>query len=168
MVDVSAVAGFDFADDGRALAQVDWDRDGRLDVWTVNRSAPRARFLRNQSAADNHFVSFQLNGNMGNRDAIGARVVLKLADGTELTETLTAGQGYLSQSSKWVHFGLGKRTEIDGVKVYWPVKDLSPEIFRDLQADQHYTLRQGSDSAITKTSISTARLMKRPHWNRRG
>jgi hypothetical protein len=28
--------------------------------------------------------------------------------------------GYLSQSSKTVHFGLGKRTRVDRVEILWP------------------------------------------------
>ena len=40
---VSSVTGFDFADDGRGLATVDWDFDGDLDVWCTYRTAPRVR-----------------------------------------------------------------------------------------------------------------------------
>ena len=48
---VSAVAGFDFADDGRGLATSDWDFDGDVDVWLTLRTAPRVRFVKNNSAA---------------------------------------------------------------------------------------------------------------------
>jgi len=40
--DVSAISGLDFADDGRALAVVDWDQDGNLDLWFHNRTATSA------------------------------------------------------------------------------------------------------------------------------
>ena len=40
---VSALSGFDVKDDTRAVATCDWDRDGRLDVWTSSRTAPRIR-----------------------------------------------------------------------------------------------------------------------------
>ena len=40
---VSAVTGFDFLDDGRALAVVDWDQDGDLDIWVSNRTGPQVR-----------------------------------------------------------------------------------------------------------------------------
>ena len=48
--DVSAVSGFDFEDDGRALALLDWDLDGDLDLLVGNRSGPRVRFLENRSS----------------------------------------------------------------------------------------------------------------------
>ena len=34
--DISAVTGFDFSEDGRALILDDWDFDGDLDVWAVS------------------------------------------------------------------------------------------------------------------------------------
>ncbi len=62
--DVSAVSGLDFADDGRAVAVVDWDLDGDLDLWLRNRTAPRLRLMLNQSAPGGAggFVAFKLRG----------------------------------------------------------------------------------------------------------
>jgi hypothetical protein len=39
--DASILSGLDFPDDGRGIAVVDWDQDGRLDLWYRNRTAPR-------------------------------------------------------------------------------------------------------------------------------
>ena len=66
---ISGLAGLDQADDSRAVAIVDWDRDGDLDLWVSNRTAPRLRFLRNDLNQDNHFVSIKLEGRTSNRDA---------------------------------------------------------------------------------------------------
>ena len=71
---VSSVSGLDFADDARTPASVDWDRDGDLDLWVGNRTAPQLRFLRNDASSGNHFVALRLRGTMTNRDGIGARV----------------------------------------------------------------------------------------------
>ncbi|MFV2069410.1 MAG: FG-GAP repeat domain-containing protein, partial [Pirellulales bacterium] len=102
---VSAVTGFDVADDGRAIALVDWDHDGDLDVWLANRTGPRLRMLRNDMPNTPHFVAIKLEGRQANRDAIGARVELKVGGEppTTLIKTLHAGDGFLSQSSKWLH-----------------------------------------------------------------
>lgn len=70
--DVSAVAGWDFPDDGRAVAVVDWDLDGALDVWVSNRNGPRVRFLKNAGLAENRYLAVRLIGVTCNRDAIGA------------------------------------------------------------------------------------------------
>ena len=47
--ELSSVSGLDFADDARGAAVVDWDLDGRLDLWVTNRTAPQARFMHNVS-----------------------------------------------------------------------------------------------------------------------
>jgi Tfp pilus assembly protein PilF/peroxiredoxin len=148
---VSGVSGIDFPDDARAVAQVDWDGDGDLDLWISNRNAPRLRFLRNNYAAskDTHFVSFRLTGNgtSSNRDAIGARIEVVLED-RKLVRTLRAGEGFLSQSSKWLHIGLGKVSQIEKVIVRWPDgNDQHAEEFKGLEPDRRYVLAQGSGEA---------------------
>ena len=146
---VSAISGLDFADDGRCVATVDWDQDGDLDVWLTNRNAPRLRFMRNEARPSGHFLLLRLvgNGETTNRDAIGARIEVVLdsvASGRNM-KTLRAGEGFLSQSSKWVHFGLGNAREIDKVIVHWPAG--AAEEFTGLQVDGRYELQQASGHA---------------------
>ncbi|MEO2049128.1 MAG: ASPIC/UnbV domain-containing protein [Pirellulales bacterium] len=144
--DVSALSGFDFPDDGRAVARCDWDLDGDLDLWIANRSGPQVRFLRNDLETQHHFLSIRLEGKTCNRDAIGARVEVILQKGNTGSEksiiikTLRAGEGFLAQSSKWLHLGLGSATEIEHVIVRWPGGDF--EEFDGLTVDHHYHLVQ--------------------------
>jgi tetratricopeptide (TPR) repeat protein len=147
---VSAISGFDFADDGRGLAITDWDHDGDLDMWVTNRSAPRVRFLENLAPTGNH-VAFRLEGKKCNRDAIGARLQLDLGSASDLplTRTLRAGEGYLSQSSKWIHFGLGPAAEVKKVIVHWPGGE--PESFTVDRVNTRYTLVEGSGEASVWT-----------------
>jgi hypothetical protein len=111
--DVSAASGLDLNDDSRAIAAGDWDGDGDLDFWLTNREAPRVRFLRNDLTPQHEtaWVAFSLHGNGStcNRDAIGAVLEFEFA-GRKLTRALSAGDGFLSQSSKRVFFGLGPRS----------------------------------------------------------
>ena len=118
--DASSVAGFDFPDDARALAVCDWDRDGAPDLWTTARTAPRLRLLRNGAPIGDGFVALRLRGTRSNRDAIGARVEVTLDDGRRLVRTVVAGDGFLSQSSKWVHVGLGADGRVSSADVVWP------------------------------------------------
>lgn len=152
---ISAVSGFDFADDGRALGMVDWDHDGDLDAWVTNRNAPRLRFLRNDLSTSSGFVSIRLigNGEQTNRDAIGARAQIILQgqnssdSAPQRIKTVIAGSGFLSQSSKWLHFGLASGDKIDHIIVDWNGRHEGREIFRGLQANRHYQLQQGTGSA---------------------
>ncbi len=149
--DVSAVSGLDFPDDGRVVAITDWDHDGDLDIWLTNRTAPRIRLMLNNASNAGHFLNVRLEGRRCNRDAIGARVELHLAGASprKLIKTLRAGDAFLSQSSKWVHFGLGDAAEIEKLVVYWPgsdgAPDLTPQSFDGLQSDGWYRIVQDAE-----------------------
>ncbi len=145
--DVSCPSGLDFRDDARAAAPVDWDQDGRLDLWLANRTAPQVRFMRNVAPADGSFLALRLRGTTSNRDAIGARVELELEGSPhpKLIQTLHAGDGYLSQGSKWLHFGLARGATIRAARVRWPGG--ASEEFPGLEPDRRYELVQGSGQA---------------------
>ena len=122
---VSATAGLAFMDDGRAVATVDWDHDGDLDLWFANRTSPMVRFVRNDTPAGRSFLAVRLVGKTSNRDAIGSRVSVHLREpgtvaSSQLIKTLHAGQGFLSQSSHWLHFGLGDGARVGRLEVRWP------------------------------------------------
>jgi tetratricopeptide (TPR) repeat protein len=150
-VDVSSATGLDLIDDGRGVALVDWDHDGDQDIWLLNRTGPQVRFLRNDVPTDNHYLDLRLVGDPAqgtNRDAIGARVELHLggtAHGTRIG-TVAAGNSFLSQSSKWLHFGLGKEQLIEQLVVHWPGRGES-ESFSGLEIDGRYRIVQGAGRA---------------------
>jgi hypothetical protein len=56
---------------------------------------------------------------------------------------LAAGDGWLAQSSKWLHFGLGDATEIDRVVVRWPGG--ATQELPGPPVDARYQLEQGSE-----------------------
>ena len=147
---ISHVSGIDYADDGRGMATTDWDFDGDLDFWISNRTGPRVRFLRNDVESTNGFLSIRLQGNgtTCNRDGIGTRVEVHLHDQT-LLRTLTAGEGFLTQSSKWLHFGLGTVDTIDSVHVRWP--DGKQQTFSDVEPNRFYEIAQGNDVLLSWT-----------------
>ena len=141
---VSSLSGFDFPDDARSLALVDWDGDGRMDVWSSNRTAPRIRFLKNELASLGNWVQFVLQTDEM-IDPIGARIEVGLEDGRKLLRTLRAGEGFLGQSSQMLHFGLGS-SEIKSLRVRWP-----DGTWQDLDtgaSGQRYLIRKGQ-AALT-------------------
>ncbi|MDA7881582.1 ASPIC/UnbV domain-containing protein, partial [Akkermansiaceae bacterium] len=157
--DISSASGLDFPDDGRGLALSDWDHDGRIDLWMMNRTGPRLRFVRNELETENHFIALRLAGTNGNRAGIGARVHLNLETGLPvLVKSLRAGSGYLSQSSKWLHFGLGDKNKINSINVQWPGGKL--ETFTGASANGHFILEQGKGIATRwhPPSVSLATL----------
>jgi hypothetical protein len=137
----SSISRADYPDDARAVASVDWDDDGRMDVIVKNRTAPRIRFLRNQAADSGHFLKLDLVGTTSNRDAIGATVVVDLGE-RQLRKTLFGGDGYLSQSSKRLHFGLADAERAVRITVKWPAGE--EEVFEDVAGDARYRIVQGA------------------------
>ena len=101
----------------RAAAIADFDRDGRQDFMVSNFNE-RPYYFRNQGPKG-HYASFRLTGTKSNRDAIGA--VARLYVGNQvMTRQVNSACGYVAQSSKILHFGLGKNTQVDRVEITWP------------------------------------------------
>ena len=155
-VDVSSVMGLDQEADGRALALVDWDQDGDLDLWYRDRTAPRLRLMLNRhvGARKGDFVSVLLEGEKCNRNAIGA--VVELIGGPGLgklrsVKSVRAGDLFLSQSSRWLHFGLGQDCEATKARVIWPGG--REELFQGLKAGGRFLLKEGSGSAVPVEGI---------------
>lgn len=168
--DVSAATGLDFDDDGRSVAVADWDHDGDLDLWVANRTSPRVRFIRNDVAQTGGHVTLELVGDPSrgaNRDALGAQVEIQLGGSNprKLIKSVVAGDGFLSQSSRRIHFGLGALNaksdgatidgaKSDGVKiervtVRWPTSDKPIETFTGIEANGRYRLVQGTGRAVS-------------------
>jgi hypothetical protein len=103
-------------DHGTGVAVADFDGDGRLEI-VVNNFNDRPYLFKNDSPRRN-CVAFRLTGTRSNRDAVGA-VVRAYAGGQVLTRQVEPAGGYLAQSSRTVHFGLGDRA-LDRVEVRWP------------------------------------------------
>jgi len=155
-IDVSSVTDTGFIQDGRALGLLDWNADGQVDMLLRNRNAPRIRLLRNRATADAHWLQIQLVGTgNSNRDAIGARVIAELPD-RKIMRGMRGGEGFLSQSSKTLFFGLGETKRVNSVLVLWP--DGSEERFGIPAADQRYRLIQGTEVAEQIQIVPTSRL----------
>ncbi len=100
-------------------------------------------------------VAFRLQGTVCNRDAIGARVEVSF-DGQQsshrFVRCVRAGDSFLSESSRWLHFGVPKELvgeretpRIDRVVAYWP--DGSSETFAGAEVGGRYRLVQGTGRA---------------------
>jgi hypothetical protein len=99
------------------VAAADFDNDGAVGI-LVNNSHDHPSLLKNLGDKGN-WVLLKLEGTKSNRDAIGARVTVRVGDHQQSQEVRSGG-GYISQSDFRLHFGLGKATKADAVEIRWP------------------------------------------------
>ncbi len=127
--DLSLLSGADHKGDGRAVALLDHDRDGWLDMAVANTNKPSLAFFKNQLQLPRLVIALRLTGGpSSNRDAIGARVSLRAGDRTQVRE-LHAGEGNAAQNSKTMIFGLGAAPAAEAVTIRWPsgrVQEIGP------------------------------------------
>ena len=120
--DVSSKAGPAFSQRylARGLAVGDWDNDGAVDaIFTCIGESPV--LLHNNVGHEKSWIGLSLAGVKSNRDAIGAKLTLRVAD-RKLVRWITGGSSYLSSHDKRVLFGLGNLAashRVD-VEIVWP------------------------------------------------
>jgi hypothetical protein len=117
-VNVSDSAGLRAALAARGAAFGDLDNDGDTDVVLAQTDGP-AVVLRN-SGAKNHWLGLSLAGARGNRQGLGARVVVTDSGGARQVFDVTAAGSYLSSNDTRLLVGLGGKAAVRTVEVRWP------------------------------------------------
>ena len=114
---------------GDSVVTADYDLDGFLDLLVANGGSmgrcwglpsEDGRYqLYHNLGNDNHWIEIDLEGTTSNRDGIGARVYIT-AGGVTQVRIQDGGIHNRGQNHQRIHFGLGKHTQADTVKIYWP------------------------------------------------
>jgi hypothetical protein len=133
---------FERAQLGRALAALDWNRDGRPDLAATHLDSPAALLL-NHSPPPGGFLKVYLVGDASSRDAIGTVVELRTAAGRTLRKQLVAGDGFHASNERVLHFGLGSAAGIAELRVRWPSG--KEQGWSGLEADREIIVRESGD-----------------------
>ncbi|NER10336.1 Repeat domain-containing protein [Muriicola jejuensis] len=119
-------------------AYADLDNDGDLDL-VVNNVDETAFVLENKGVKNNdhHFLKLDLKGEGKNPFGIGAVADLYIMGEIQTRENYPT-RGFLSAITPTLHFGLGKNTKIDSLRIRWPGG--KTQVLKNLPADTTLTL----------------------------
>jgi len=133
---------------GHGVSFGDVDADGDLDIYTVLGGAVEGDFYHNalfinKPAVPNHWLGVRLEGKSGNRPGIGSRLEIVYRENGQLRRafrTVTTG-GSFGASPFQQHFGLGKATVVDTLRIHWHGSGHVQELY-GLAADSVYVVEE--------------------------
>jgi hypothetical protein len=153
--DITFEGGFGHLQKGHAIGFADLDLDGDQDVYAVMGGAvqgdhfPNALFENPGFGKGNAWVTLRLEGRTANRSAIGARISVTVTDldgeRRVVHKTVSTG-GSFGASSLQQEIGLGGTGRIDELKITWPNRDQSTDVFTDLPVNRHFVITEGGDA----------------------
>ncbi len=126
-------------ENSRSLAFADIDNDGDIDLLVNNCGGP-ARLYRNETNDKAHWLLIRALDPVLKRDAIGATITAEVA-GKKIVRLVAPGYSYLCGNDPRAHFGLGRATSVDQIRVQWPGGKV--ETFAGARADQILVLNKG-------------------------
>jgi hypothetical protein len=129
----------------RGCAAADYDNDGRMDL-LITTIADRPFLLHNRDRSGNHWLTLDLEGTKSNRDGFGAKVKISAGGKTYIAEARCAF-GFLTQSDRRLHFGLGAATAVERIEIRWPSQEI--QVLENVKADQILKVRETAGE-ITK------------------
>ena len=101
-----------------ATAMADLDNDGDLDIVTNNVNDLAGIYI-NQSNTKANYLKISLRYTKPNTFGLGTKIYSYSGGVLQLKEMYTV-RGFQSSSDPVIHFGYGKNTVVDSIKIIWP------------------------------------------------
>jgi hypothetical protein len=128
----------------RGLVAADLDNDGDQDFLVVELDA-KPTLIENETEPRGAWIGFELGGEGGNRDAIGARLTVVDSTGTSRVRERSSGSSYLSSGDPRLVVGLGTADDsIREVRVRWPSGTI--ETHEGLATGRYWKLLEGGSA----------------------
>ncbi len=149
---VSESWGLDESTIAFGCAVADMDNDGNLDLIYANCNQPPT--VVHNDIGTGHRVMIKLEGQVPNRDAIGAELHIETASGTQMRQLFTE-RGITASEPPLVHFGLGDDTVIKKLTIHWPRGQV--QVLENLPVDRLLTIAEPAfDGAPKKAPVKKA------------
>ncbi|OEK03401.1 hypothetical protein BFP97_18555 [Roseivirga sp. 4D4] len=139
-------------------AYADLDNDGDLDIITSNLNQESFLYENRTIQMDStSFLRVRLTVDGNTTRAVGARVELKVADQSFASE-ISVTRGFQSSIEPVAHFGLGKVSLVDTLKVIWP--DNTTESFTNIEVNQTLDIDKAESLVLNSTPKSNTALFE--------
>jgi enediyne biosynthesis protein E4 len=138
--DVSNQWGISTPSNSNGAAYADLDNDGDLDLIVNNINQPAFVYenLASQQT-DHHYLEIRLIGGDANTEGIGAKVYCYIGASQQYLEQMPT-QGFQSNVTPVLHFGLGAAKMIDSLRIIWPRG--KSQLLTRVNADQIMLLKE--------------------------
>ncbi len=136
-----------------ATAVADFDNDGDLDLVTNNINAPASLYI-NKTDGENNYLKIRFQYASPNSYGIGTKV-FSYHEGILQYKELYTVRGFQSSSEPSIHFGYGKTTLVDSLKIVWPNGQF--QLLKNIEANQTLVISPEETSTFEYASIQPKR-----------
>ncbi len=124
-LEVGGVFGLGFQEDARNVVAEDLDGDGRMDLVVTSfepwpRREQTLRLYQSELPDTGRWIGVHLRASRAVTSVIGTEVRLRYGTGQNSVRSVVGGDGYRSQSSTTLHFGLGTESVVESLEILWP------------------------------------------------
>ncbi|MDN5204328.1 CRTAC1 family protein [Fulvivirgaceae bacterium BMA10] len=148
--DVTMAGGFGHIQKGHGVAFSDIDNDGDQDIYIVMGGAVSGDTFHNalfqNPGFGNNWISLSLEGTTANRSAIGTKIHITATSENDqpikIYRVVNTG-GSFGASTLRQEIGLARAVLIDELKIIWPDKQRSTNVWTNVPINNTYTIRQG-------------------------
>ena len=128
-----------------ATAMGDLDNDGDIDIVTNNINHSATLYINKTDKKANHLkVKLKFPGK--NPFAIGAKMLSYHKGILQFKEMYTV-RGFQSSSEPMIHFGYGKETKIDSLRIIWPNR--TTQLLKNIAVNQTLTIEPENNTPLT-------------------